>query len=538
MGKPFVHKFTHNDKHYIYDVNTNSLMEVDDALYDIIDRITLVHEPDGLELAFDPQSPPAGTTPIREERAARAVTAAKEAHLSRGFFSDRRPTRMQFPFSRSELDLILTNLARYLILCVTEQCNLRCKYCAYSGAYFYARTHNTTVMSDRIAQKAVRFLVDNARYTLSSTDRDLAIGFYGGEPLLNFPLITNTVNYVRDNYGTLGNRLGFSITTNLTTRNEAHVRYLAENNFSLLVSLDGPQPLHDRYRVSSRGEATFLAVTKNLGFLRDAYPAFYERVKFSIVLSPPYDIDAVVSFFETNELVRNHELVVAFVDADNTCVFDTLGVIGLPAADPSAQISRIADRFTSYIKEGDLSAAKRIEPFTGRTLSYIARRPRGLMPDTMYPNGICIPGCQRTFVSADGSLYICEKIGQALRIGHVDSGYDISAVHRALTNYISIAESTCLGCWASRFCSLCFDHALKGETFDPVQQSQHCEAQKRSILLAMKQYCEIMPVNPEGLAKLWQSPEPPTTIELAQRFLREREKVGSTHDTDRQSILR
>lgn len=95
-----------------------------------------------------------------------------------------------------------------LVLQVTQNCNLRCSYCAYSGAY-YNRTHSQKRMSFEMAKKAIDFLFSH------SSERDqLVIGFYGGEPLLEFDLITQIVEY-SESIG-WGKKLRYVVTTNAT----------------------------------------------------------------------------------------------------------------------------------------------------------------------------------------------------------------------------------------------------------------------------------------------------------------------------------
>lgn len=97
-----------------------------------------------------------------------------------------------------------------MILQVTQQCNLRCKYCAYSGAY-YNRTHNSARMSFETAKQAIDFLL--AR---SHESDHVHVGFYGGEPLLEFDLIKRCVDYIKKSVE--GRTVTFGITTNATLR--------------------------------------------------------------------------------------------------------------------------------------------------------------------------------------------------------------------------------------------------------------------------------------------------------------------------------
>ena len=80
-----------------------------------------------------------------------------------------------------------------LILQVTQQCNLRCEYCAYSGIYEGNRTHSSNRMSFETAKKAIDFFLEH-----STENSNVSIGFYGGEPLLEFDLIKRCVSYIKE----------------------------------------------------------------------------------------------------------------------------------------------------------------------------------------------------------------------------------------------------------------------------------------------------------------------------------------------------
>lgn len=85
-------------------------------------------------------------------------------------------------------------VTKQLILNVTEDCNMRCKYCVYSGNYTNNRVHSNIYMSETIAKKSVIKYLEQfkikRKYNISSQP---IISFFGGEPLLNFELIKNIV---------------------------------------------------------------------------------------------------------------------------------------------------------------------------------------------------------------------------------------------------------------------------------------------------------------------------------------------------------
>lgn len=145
---------------------------------------------------------------------------------------------------RPETDVIDDFYKRKLgnvIFQTTQNCNLRCAYCPYSQSNMNNRNHNILNMPLNTAKKVLDFI------HMHSVDREnISIGFYGGEPLLNFDLIKNIVNYANNIF--LGKELIYSITTNLTVITDEMLRFFEDNKFEIMVSLDGAKESNDKNR--------------------------------------------------------------------------------------------------------------------------------------------------------------------------------------------------------------------------------------------------------------------------------------------------
>jgi len=115
--------------------------------------------------------------------------------------------------SREEFDDQIENHAEILILNVTDRCNMRCKYCAFSGAYHGQRVHGVDSMSLDTALLAIDQFIARAGSTLRNSEKKLAITFYGGEPLLAFAFIKEILHQVHEvKYSALSSRITHSIT--------------------------------------------------------------------------------------------------------------------------------------------------------------------------------------------------------------------------------------------------------------------------------------------------------------------------------------
>lgn len=120
-------------------------------------------------------------------------------------------------------------------------------------------------MTDEIAFKAVDYLVAS-----SSENETLAIVFFGGEPMINEPLIWKTVDYSKRIYP--NRNFTYSITTNGTLLNDTAVNSFKEHGFSVLISLDGTGCKHDASRPYKTGGGSFSDIDKNVRRFSESFP--------------------------------------------------------------------------------------------------------------------------------------------------------------------------------------------------------------------------------------------------------------------------
>jgi len=139
-----------------------------------------------------------------------------------------------------------------LYVIATGQCNLKCVYCAQS------RQDGLGMPAEMMQARVWEFL--------RASPRPRGIVFYGGEPLLNWPAVRDTIASVRDR----GPGLEISLLTNgiLMTRDIAG--FFAEHRVGAIVSMDGDAASHDRARVDFDGKGRQRAAETGFAVCRDA----------------------------------------------------------------------------------------------------------------------------------------------------------------------------------------------------------------------------------------------------------------------------
>jgi uncharacterized protein len=120
-----------------------------------------------------------------------------------------------------------------LVIEITQNCNLRCKYCAYSGKYFYERKHCNKSINPTIIEKVIKIFKNMAK-----SSQIIGITFYGGEPLLKKDLLIKTIKILKQEIDS--NKLWVNIVTNGTLLDPmffGKIKQLCEENFFLAFLL-------------------------------------------------------------------------------------------------------------------------------------------------------------------------------------------------------------------------------------------------------------------------------------------------------------
>lgn len=259
---PFIHLIKLHTKYYLYDVNSKMIVNISNDLFDFFKS----NENIKAEIEIPHKL---------EDEVRRLLKYDLFSKTDTGY-------EIEYP-QGTNLEEILNNCMRIMTLQVTQNCNLRCKYCVYSGSYSN-RVHSNKRMSFETAKSAIDFL-----YAHSSMTTSIGIGFYGGEPLLEFDLLKKCVEYAKMKF--IGKDLSFTLTTNATLLTEEIMKFFVKNNFFVTISFDGPQVIQDKNRVMADGKSgSFETVMKNVEMFLNKYPDFSWHVSFNAVLDPTNDL--------------------------------------------------------------------------------------------------------------------------------------------------------------------------------------------------------------------------------------------------------
>jgi uncharacterized protein len=130
----------------------------------------------------------------------------------------------------------------HLTLCLTHDCNLRCRYC-YGGSK--SKRHMTQATGSAAIERAI-----------DRTSARLHLVFFGGEPLLRWRTLATLTDHARKCAAAAGFELRPTVTTNGTLLTGARVAWLRKNGFVLAISCDGDRLAHDANRRDARGRSS------------------------------------------------------------------------------------------------------------------------------------------------------------------------------------------------------------------------------------------------------------------------------------------
>lgn len=231
------HSFDSAGAHFLYLVPAGAIFAVDDAVGKLIDCLRQG------KLPHDRLVDALSASGLRVEDAEELIDEMVHANviLSRDSIPEQpQPLPDVFPIQT-------------LVMNLTNQCNLSCQYCYEFGADKLATPEGKPKFMDlETAKASVEFLLAE-----SAGRESIHITFFGGETLMNFPLLKEVVVYANQRAAEQGRKIDFSLTTNATLLTPAIIEFLSDNQIGVTVSMDGPKEMHDQLRVFSNGRGSY-----------------------------------------------------------------------------------------------------------------------------------------------------------------------------------------------------------------------------------------------------------------------------------------
>ncbi|MDU2566146.1 MAG: thioether cross-link-forming SCIFF peptide maturase [Anaerococcus sp.] len=332
-------------------------------------------------------------------------------------------------FADLSIDVISrpTNV-KAICLNVAHTCNLSCEYCFAKGGKYHGPD---AIMTTETAKKAIDFLIEN-----SGNHYNLDVDFFGGEPLMNWNVVTETVDYARNLEEKYNKHFNFTLTTNGMLLDDDKIEYLNENMKNVVLSLDGRREIHDEFRKTIGGKGSFDTVVPKFQnfvskrgdkeyYMRGTYTAnnldFTKDIKTYLDLGfKRTSLEPVVGNSKSDYALKEEDLPVLFEE------YEKLADMMIDAIDNN-------NKFIFYHYMIDLEngpcAHKRISG-CGSGTEYMAITPSG----ELYP-------CHQ-FVGNDDFI-----------IGDINQGIIRDDIIEDFKKCNCYSKEECKSCWANMYCS-------------------------------------------------------------------------------------
>lgn len=447
-----IHAFAQKGFHIVLDVNSGAVHLLDKVAFDVVNQIK---EP------LSPRCP----GEILDELSGRH---AKEDVLS-AYGEILALTKENLLFSPDEYAEIartthIDSPVKALCLHVSHDCNMRCGYCFASTGDFKT---GRTLMSGEVGKRAIDFVIEKSR-----SRRNIEIDFFGGEPLMNLPVVKEIVSYAEEKGREHGKNFRFTITTNGLLLDDAAITYINETMSNVVISLDGRKEVNDAVRKTDKGKGSYDAILPSFIRLAESrnQDNYYIRGTFT-----RKNLDFAADVAHMADLGFEQISVEPVVTDPKS-----------PYAIAKEDLPRV---FKEYEKLADLLLERKKE---GRGVNFfhfmldleqgpcVIKRLRG-----------CGSGNEYLAVTPEGDIYPCHQfVGmEEYKMGNVRQGVlreDIKNRFAACNVY---AKEDCKACWAKFYCSGgCHANNIRYGGGIEKPHSLSCEMEKKRIecAIAMK----------------------------------------------------
>lgn len=368
-----------------------------------------------------------------------------------GFFGEAEP--IDFGVALDEA-IVKENIiqTKQIVFETTDHCNLSCQYCSLGELYDFSKNDRKNINT----QYAINFL--KYIFNIKQRKTKLSISFFGGEPLVNFEFIEKIVEVSKQLNSEKELELVFNMTTNATLIHK-HIDFLVENNFLLLISLDGNEEGQSYRTFAKNNKNSFEKVVNNIDMLQKDYPIYFaDNVSFNAVLHNRNSVKGIYEFIYNRylKIPRIAQLNADYVNADKKDLFEDMfharGKSEDEYENEGSSLLPITHTQSLLFKELNNFLENYSINFYLSNLLYLLYGQVNPVP-----TGTCSPFQRKIFVNTYHDLLPCEKVSYKYSMGKVNNSVtiDIPEIVRKYNFYYENFKMICQHCYAGRSCPTC-----------------------------------------------------------------------------------
>lgn len=319
-----------------------------------------------------------------------------------------------------------------MCLHLCHDCNLRCKYCFAETGDF--GTGKRSFLDVETGKKAIDFLIET-----SGQRRNLDIDFFGGEPLMNWPVVVALTEYCETEGPKHNKDIRLTMTTNAMLLDDEKIAYLDAHMKNVVLSLDGRPEVNDKMRPKAGGQGSYEQVMTNIKKFVDQRGTKEHYIRGTYT-AHNLDFSADVLHFA----------------AEGFKHISVEPVVTDPAMDYAIREEHLDAIYAEYesLAQAYVAAKKAGEDF--HFFHFNIDLENG--PCLYKKMKGCGVGTEYCAVTPDGDIYPCHQfVGEEeFLLGNVHNDPPLNVpehLKKAFTEMILPNKSDCQNCWAKYFCS-------------------------------------------------------------------------------------
>ncbi len=415
-----VHQYILNGYHIVLDTCSGAIHEVDPVAYDMIALYPEKTKEEIIPLLLEKYSDREDVTEEELQLCYEDIEMLKDAGQ---LFTEDTFEEMAGTFKERS-----GNVIKALCLHVAHTCNLNCSYCfASQGKYHGERA----LMSFEVGKRALDFLVEN-----SGTRRNLEVDFFGGEPLMNWDVVKQLVQYARSIEKEKNKNFRFTLTTNGMLIDDEVIEFSNREMSNVVLSLDGRKEIHDLTRVDYAGHGSYERIVPKFKKFVESRGGKNYYMRGTFTHANPHFTKDVFHMADLGFTELSMEPVVTAPDDPMALTKEDLEIV-------KKEYEILACEMLKRKREG--------RPFT--FYHYMIDLTEG--PCIYKRISGCGSGTEYMAVTPWGDLYPCHQfVGEeAYKLGNVFDGVTNDALREDFRSCNAYAREECKDCWAKLYCS-------------------------------------------------------------------------------------
>ena len=399
----------------LLDVNSGGVHVIDDITYDMLDYV---------EPPFDAECPKDVKAKLSDRYSAEEIEETYkeivELYNEKLLFSD----DVYGDFAETKVESPI----KAMCLHIAHDCNLRCKYCfASTGDFGTGRK----LMPFSVGKQAIDFLLEK-----SVGRENLELDFFGGEPLMNWDVVKQIVEYARSKEEEYGKKFRFTITTNGMLLDDEKIDYINKEMSNVVLSIDGRKEVNDRMRVKVDGTGCYDRIVKNYKklvekrgdkeyYVRGTYTNYNLDFSEDVMHLYKQGFDQV----SVEPVMEDESVEYAITEKDLDKIY--------------AEYDKLVDKIANIKKNGGFINFFHfmIDLDQGPC---VIKRLRG-----------CGSGNEYVAITPDGDIYPCHQfVGhEEYKMGNLEEGTFNTDIKKEFAGCHVYSKPSCRDCWAKFYCS-------------------------------------------------------------------------------------